>query len=106
MPCIVDISPDDEVNHYQVLLCQACKYLTRDQIASLTNPGPGIHDGLQWYASHLTFDYDKRCHNNDVLDFDYDTSEKEKLEILKELNRIGYDLIFTEKWMELVELNE
>jgi hypothetical protein len=102
MPCTVDISPSDESNHYQVLLCKAFKYLTPEQIATVINPGSGIADGLDWYSGHLAFDYSRRCHNHDVLNFDFETNQQEKLEILRELNRIGYDLKVTEHWTELV----
>ncbi len=102
MPCIVEISPSNEVNHYQVLLCKAFKYLTPEQIDTVRNPGAGIYDGLTWYSQHLMEDYDQRCHNNNVLDFDYETTETEKDQIIKELNRIGYELRFDEGIIELI----
>lgn len=105
MPCIVDISPHEEINHFQVLLCRACKYLSPYQIETLSNPGAGIYDGLMWYSQHLMFDYHKRCHNNDVLDFDFETSEEEKKQIIQELNRIGYDLIIMEGSTELISMD-
>lgn len=104
MPCSVDISPNDETNHFQVLLCQACKYLSYEAIRGLKNPGSGIIDGLEWYCEHLGFDYFKKCHNEDSLDFDYDTNEEEKKLILNELKRIGFNLILTENYMELVKI--
>lgn len=107
MPCKVDISPDEQSNHFQVLLCQACKYLSPEQVASLINPGSGMHDGLDWYTGHLMGDYMQRCSNTDVLDFDYETTEHEKIIILKELNRVGYHLYKIEKGVfGLIELGE
>lgn len=96
MPCRVDISPEQESNHFQVLLCQAFKYLTPKQIEGCQNPGSGIYDGLDWYSGHLHCDYFQRCHNKTALNFDYETNEIEKRLILKELNRIGYDVIMEE----------
>lgn len=103
MPCTVDISPNEEINHFQVLLCQACKYLTPEQIDSLRNHGAGISEGLDWYSTHLMFDYSRRCFNKDVLNFDFATNEEEKKVILNELHRIGFDLIVTKETIELIE---
>ena len=104
MPCIVDISPNEEINHYQVLLCQACKHLSPEQIDNLKNPGSGIYTGLMWYAQHLMNDYSHRCFNKNVLDFDNETNEEEKKQILRELNRIGYDLLVNSNSIELKEI--
>lgn len=104
MPCTVDISPNEEINHFQVLLCKACKFLSKEQIDSLINPGSGIYDGLSWYSQHLMFDYYKKCHDNDVLEFDLSTNENEKKKILMELNRIGYNLIIKGGSSELIKI--
>jgi hypothetical protein len=104
MPCQVNISPSEEANHFEVLLCRACKYLNKEQIDSLKNPGSGIYDGLMWYSNHLTNDYCQRCWNIDVLSIDDETTELEKREILKELNRIGYDLKIWPGSIELIRL--
>lgn len=103
MPCIVDISPIEEVNHYQVLLCQACKYLTPEEIDGLKNPGSGINDGLYWYTRHLACDYSRRCFNKEVLNFSFETNDEEKKAILFELQRIGYDLIIKDGSIELIK---
>lgn len=104
MPCTVDISPNEEINHFQVLLCRAFKFLSKEQISEVTNPGSGIYDGLPWYAQHLMNDYSQRCFNSDVLAFVYETTEYEKNAILQELNRIGYDLIINTSSITLVSL--
>ena len=93
MPCITDITNDDMSRHFEVLLCKACKFLTVEQIESLKNRGSGIFDGIEWYAQHLWLD----CTHNiqrDVLHYldDNDLEEERKL-ALKELNRIGFDVI-------------
>lgn len=106
MPCITDISPSDEANHFQVLLCQACKYLSPKQIDSLKNPGSGFYDRLSWYSSHLADDYMRRCHNNDVIHFSFETTEAEKSLILKELNRIGFDLIEANGVIVIIHMKE
>lgn len=104
MPCHVDISASEEANHFQILLCKACKFLSPKQIDSLINPGSGIFDGLDWYKGHLMCDYSHRCFKDDVLDFDLETNEFEKQEILRELNRVGYDLVIKEHSIELISL--
>lgn len=81
MPCVTDISQSDQVQHFENLLCQACKFLTKDQIESLLNPGSGIYDGFEWYKQHLFLDY---CYNSDL---------KEKQISLKELNRFGHSIV-------------
>lgn len=110
MPCTVDISPSEEINHFQVLLCQACKYLTKEQIQGLVNPNSGIYDGLDWYSRHLWLDHEQCC-NQDSLSlfgisypFEYETLEIEKKKILKELNRIGYDIVPCKGGTELKEI--
>ena len=65
MPCITDISASDKSKHFETLLCKACKFLTVEQIKSLTN-NSGIKDGINWYANHLWLDC---IHNNNVLSF-------------------------------------
>lgn len=92
MPCKTNISQSEESNHFKTLLCKACKYLSVEQISSLTNFDSSLQSGLDWYLTHLLYEYCSRysCHIDDVLDIDYEISEIEKNEILKELNRIGY----------------
>jgi len=46
MPCIVDITQSDQIAHFEILLCKACKFLTKEQINSLVNPGSGLLDGF------------------------------------------------------------
>lgn len=106
MPCTVDIGPNDEINHYQVLLCQACKFLSTEQINSLQNPGSGIYDGLWWYSNHLMNDYIQRCHNEDELRRSFETNDDEKKNILMELNRIGYDLVESPYGIQLISIRQ
>ena len=92
MPCVTDISQNEMTRHYQLLLCKACKFLTVEQIESLTNPGAGIYDGLDWYSQHLWLDCTHNVqhdvlHVMDVYDF-----AEERILALKELNRIGFDI--------------
>ncbi len=105
MPCITDISASYEAQHFEKLLCKACKFLTVEQIESLTNPGSGIHDAIEWYSNHLWLD----CMHNvphGVLHFmdDSDLAEERRL-ALKELNRIGFDIKELGYGSELVNLN-
>ncbi len=86
MPCYTGITSSDEARHWEVLLCKACKFLTVKQIQSLTNPGSGICDGLDWYSNHLWLDC---SHNADIFG---GSSEKEKQIALKKLTRIGYEV--------------
>lgn len=105
MPCQVDINPSEEANHFEVMLCKAFKFLTKEQIAQVTNPGSGMYDGLDWYKQHLMCDYGQKCHREDVLDFNRETNDHQKQIILSELNRIGYTLIVEPGMISLVELN-
>lgn len=91
MPCYTDISSTDQKRHYEVLLCKACKFLTVGQIKSLTNPGSGIIDGLDWYSQHLWLDC---THNDDVLAvLSSEAGKSEKAIALKELKRIGFEIM-------------
>ncbi len=90
MPCHTDISASDEAKHFETLLCQACKYLSSEQIDSLRNRS-GIYDGLMWYTQHLFLDY---CSNKD---------DDERGLSLYELHRLGYDVVHGEGYSELVK---
>jgi len=81
MPCITDTSLSDEVRHFQILLCQACRFLTKEQIDSLKNDS-GIYYGLDWYKQHLHYDA-----------VDCDNSDEEKIIAIKELDRLGYIIV-------------
>ncbi len=95
MPCITDISSADEAKHFETLLCQACKFLTAEQIDSLKNPGSGIRGGLDWYTNHLFLD----CRTSR-------STEQEKQLAHIELNRIGFDIIpYKDIGESLVKLN-
>jgi hypothetical protein len=99
MPCTTGITSSDEARHFETLLCQACRYLTIEQIKSLQNNGSGICAGLDWYAKHLWMDCMHK--DGDVLSFD----DEEKREIdLKELNRIGFDIEYLENKSRLISL--
>lgn len=90
MPCFVDISQSDITEHFKNLLCQACKFLTRDQINSLRNPNSGIMDGIDWYAEHLHTDIvcNKELNMNEV--------EIAKKELMKLGLEIKYDTVGSE----------
>lgn len=87
MPCITEISGSDEAHHFETLLCKACKYLTVEQIKSLTNHNSGICYGIDWYANHLWLD----CTHNDRDTLSFYDEEKREID-LKELRRIGYEI--------------
>lgn len=106
MACTVDISESEKANHFEGLLCDACKYLSVEQINTLVSPCSGLVDGIYWYSHHLMFDYHRKYHSENMLQSIPKPNEQEKLEILKELNRIGYDLIITEGSTELIRLNK
>ena len=92
MPCIVDITEGEMANHWEALLCQACKHLTREQIDSLKNPGSGILDGLDWYTQHLMCDY---THSK--------STKAEKKAAYAELDRLGYYIEDNGRYKQLVE---
>jgi hypothetical protein len=99
MPCVTGISSSDEAQHFERLLCKACRYLTVDQIKSLMNPNSGICDGLDWYSNHLWLDCKHK--DGDVLSF-YD-EEKRQID-LRELNRIGFEIKQLECGSQLIPL--
>ena len=90
MPCVVDISDSDASNHFELLLCKACKFLTIEQIETLKNPS-GIVDGMYWYTQHLMFDYASSG-----------ATEEDKKIALAELNRVGYTLEDDGKGVSLI----
>jgi len=92
MPCIVDIKEGERSNHWESLLCQACKYLSAEQIDSLRNPGSGLIDGIYWYTQHLHCDYISN------------ESHVEKYLTLNELHRLGYDVKDSDGCSELIKL--
>lgn len=96
MPCVVDITQGDLSNHFEILLCKACKFLTVEQIKLLVNHGSGIQSGMDWYANHLWLD----CKHNDddILSFSDGTREKEIA--LRELFRIGYEIKYFDNGSE------
>lgn len=99
MPCTTEIL--DHKAHAETMLYKACRYLTAGQIEKLlcqasksltvkqidtlgSNYGPP--NGLNWYCDHLMYDYNQVYRN-------VDNFENVVAPILKELNRIGYDLV-------------
>lgn len=101
MPCNTGISESDEARHFEILLCQACRFLSVDQIKTLTNPGSGICEGLDWYSNHLWLDCNHS--NKDVLSF---VDEAKRKADLKELSRIGYSVEACEGGEQLVKLKQ
>lgn len=87
MPCVVDIKQNEMTNHFETLLCKACKLLTVKQIKELKNANSGIVDGIDWYVQHLWLDC---THNDDI--FNFDNNENEKLIAINELKRLGYTI--------------
>lgn len=92
MPCIVNITNGEMANHWETLLCYACKFLTREQIESLRNPGSGIMDGLEWYTQHLMGDYTNSG-----------TTATEKSMAITELDRLGFYILKEKNYMQLRE---
>jgi hypothetical protein len=92
MPCQVDITEGEIANHFEKLLCKACKYLSAEQIDSLRNPGSGPMDGLYWYTTHLMCDYISK------------DNQPEKYLTLSELHRLGYDVIDSNGYSALIKL--
>ena len=96
MPCTTGISSSDEAQHFEQLLCQACRFLTVAQIESLKNPGSGICDGLKWYSNHLWLD-----------NIHYNEDDEEKLaRDIRELKRIGFEIKDRENGTELIRIQE
>jgi len=93
MPCTVDITQADQTNHFIKLLCKACKYLSADQIKTLTNPRSGLYDGLNWYVQHLLLDYGRN------------SNEEEKSIALNELNRLGFTISPVSGGLQLMKKN-
>lgn len=76
MPCIVEeIMSNSE--WYQKNLCKACKFLTKEEMASIQVVN-GMQDLFSWYKGHL------------VHDFITNTDENEKNIAMKEAYRLGY----------------
>jgi hypothetical protein len=82
--------------HFEKLLCKACKFLSIDQIKSLKNHS-GIVDGIDWYSQHLWLDC--QHNDNDALD----TTPTDKQIALNELNRIGFEVKECKGGSELIE---
>ena len=98
MPCSTGISGSDEARHFEILLCKACKFLTVEQIKSITSKNSGICDGLDWYSYHLWLD----CNHSDNITGDIN----DKSIALNELHRIGYYIKKHPIGTELIKINE
>ncbi len=85
MPCICD-EPSMSIQQYvELMLCKACKHLTRKEMESIDNIGD--YTGLfSWYVDHLLHDFSKNYDNAD-------TTEKDTC--VKEATRLG--LVLTEE---------
>jgi hypothetical protein len=92
MRCHTNITSDDVAKHYETMLCQACRYLTAEQIDSLRGDS-GIYDGLMWYTQHLFLD---ACHS--------ESTYSERHIATHELHRLGYEIRPTEYGRELVKI--
>jgi hypothetical protein len=93
MPCTCDISQEEQARHWITLLCQACRFLTKDEIDSLRNPGSGIMDGLEWYLLHL--------HGDSISS---ESDEKERNFACQELLRLGYEITYSKGYSELIKI--
>jgi hypothetical protein len=80
MPCYTKPSSISEQQYVTIMLCRACKFLTKEQMQSINNIDCYI--GLyQWYLSHLLED----VNNNE-------DNQNEQLAAIKEAQRLGAEI--------------
>lgn len=80
MPCYVEEPSMSGSEFVKYLLCQACKFLTKEQMKSVR--GPDIYQGLfDWYTDHLLHDFVKNYNNNDQAEVNICLAEAERLSI-------------------------
>jgi hypothetical protein len=84
MPCYVPPSTISETEWLECMLCQAFKFLTKEQIFNIR--GLDIYlDGMTWYLQHLAKDLQKAINLQ---------NEKQKEKICEECDRLGIKYSF------------
>jgi hypothetical protein len=82
MPCYVEASIDNE-EYITIMLCRACKFLTKEQMQSIT--GIDVYISLYaWYLDHLLKDFGDN----------YDTAPHESAIAVAEAKRLGATLSY------------
>lgn len=86
MPCFVESPSCPEQEWIEYMLCQACRYLTIEQLIEIQ--GLDCYQGLyDWYKHHITMDFMRNHAEN---------NEEEKNRCIDEAKRIGCKLYIDE----------
>lgn len=96
MPCISEHPSVDWANQLEMMLEQAFRYLTREQISSIHgSPNSGWIGALEWYEKHLMFDYHKNYADEGLRNL-----------YQNEANRLGWQINKINGGVEIVEINK
>jgi hypothetical protein len=114
MPCKVDPPSVSEIEWLEHMLCQACRFLTKEQLMQIK--GLDIFQDLfSWYKFHIATDafYYKQMRNTEhttlkdsVLDLPTDDEKKERAEkevqrCKNEAKRLGLALEITKNYVSI-----
>lgn len=91
MPCYVEAPEMSFKDHIELMLCKACKHLSREQIVKIS-PNTGYIGLLEWYCYHLLEDYNNNYNNHDFSMQLNSDQDKDKELIIKEFDRLKVKL--------------